>query len=140
MRIKEIVREEATIPAPIAANLAGNVWQGIKTAGTIGFKGLMTIPQVLDAIDRWKKGDRSGAVISILAAIGYIVPAQPEGFIVATGFDLLNYVRDHPEQFVRPEGRLTGKQAAQNMRQAQTGMDTPNNPDPRKYPEYYGIK
>jgi hypothetical protein len=33
--------------------------------------------------------------------------------------------------------RLTGAQAQQNMRQAQTGMDTPANPDPRKHPELY---
>ena len=33
--------------------------------------------------------------------------------------------------------RLTGKQAQQNMRQAQTGMDTPANPNPRLHPELY---
>jgi hypothetical protein len=32
---------------------------------------------------------------------------------------------------------VTGKQAAQNMRNSLTGMDTPNNPDPRKHPEKY---
>ena len=33
--------------------------------------------------------------------------------------------------------KLTGKQAQQNMRQAQTGMDTPANPNPRLHPELY---
>lgn len=32
---------------------------------------------------------------------------------------------------------VSGKEAAQNMRNALTGMDTPNNPDPRKHPEKY---
>jgi hypothetical protein len=33
--------------------------------------------------------------------------------------------------------KLTGTQAQQNMRQAQTGMDTPANPNPRLHPELY---
>lgn len=33
--------------------------------------------------------------------------------------------------------KLTGTQAKQNMRQAQTGMDTPANPNPRLHPELY---
>ena len=33
--------------------------------------------------------------------------------------------------------KISGKQGQQNMRAAMTGMDTPNNPDPRKHPERY---
>jgi len=33
--------------------------------------------------------------------------------------------------------KISGKQGQQNMRAALTGMDTPNNPDPRKHPERY---
>ena len=46
-----------------------------------------------DALDRWKKGDRSGAVISVLAGAGYLVPG-PVGWVLGGSMDATNLLRD----------------------------------------------
>lgn len=46
-------------------------------------------------------------------------------------------VNDLENAFATGKEKLSGKQAQQNFRATQVGMDTPNNPDPRKHPERY---
>jgi len=143
MRIKEITNEEATLPA---TSPLSNMWNQYKAVGGLAKLAvdkatpwIGAVNAVDDALNRYNNGDTGGAVISILAGAGYLIPRKTiHGFLIGASIDfIVRYAYEHPEQFVRPEGRLTGKQATQNMRQAQTGMDTPANPNPRLHPELY---
>ena len=108
MRAREFVREDTFTPAQQAAQRAGMGTKAWVTgpaaaaeplAKTLAKKAWEKLPyvgaalSVDDAIDRWNKGDRTGAVISTLAAIGYIVP-NPMGWVVASGLDMANSQRD----------------------------------------------
>lgn len=54
----------------------------------------------------------------------------------------MDYMKDYFIDYLQEllavgKEKLNGKQAQQNFRATQVGMDTPNNPDPRKHPERY---
>jgi hypothetical protein len=109
------------------------------TVGGHFLQGTMTVFGIIDAISRWNKGDKTGAVIATLSTIGYLVPMQPAGMMVATGFDLLNYLRDHPEivNDIGSKEKITRAMAAANQRSAIRNIDTPANPSPYLHPERY---
>lgn len=65
------------------ANIGGKVIPG---AGT-------TL-SAIDAYNRWQEGDRSGAVISTLAGVGWLVPG-PLGWMLGGGLDAANLARDY---------------------------------------------
>jgi hypothetical protein len=46
-----------------------------------------------EAYDRWQAGDRTGAVISVLAAAGYLVPG-PVGWVLGGGLEAAGNLRD----------------------------------------------
>ena len=88
MRAREFISEDGTFVA------------GAKTAGkTVGKAALKYAPMVgtalsvEDAYDRWQTGDRTGAVISALAAAGYLVPG-PLGWVLGGGLDVANTASD----------------------------------------------
>jgi len=97
MRAKEFVKEDGFTPAQQAAQRAGmgtKAWVGgpaLSARSKLPYVG--AVLSVNDAIDRWQAGDRTGAVISTLAAVGYIVPG-PYGWVVATGLETVNSMRD----------------------------------------------
>jgi hypothetical protein len=55
--------------------------------------GAMTALSVKDAYERWQEGDRTGSVISVLAAAGYLIPG-PMGWVLGGIPDALNLGRD----------------------------------------------
>lgn len=55
----------------------------------------------VDAYNRWKEGDHSGAVISALAGIGWLVPG-PLGWVLGGGLDATNIVRDMNKDSDKP--------------------------------------
>jgi hypothetical protein len=109
MRAQEFIREDTFTPAQQAAQRAGmgtKAWVGgpppspppsiAKKLATKTWKALPYVGAAMsvdDAIDRWKAGDHTGAVISTLAAVGYIVPG-PMGWVVAGGLEMANSQRD----------------------------------------------
>ena len=78
------------VAAGTAGHMAGKVAQKI---GSKVVPGVGTGLSVYDAWNRWREGDRSGAVISALAAAGWLIPG-PAGWAVGGGLDALNVYRD----------------------------------------------
>ena len=109
MRAREFVREDGFTPAQQAAQRAGmgtKAWVNdpppppppsmAKRLATKAWKAAQYVGTALsvgEAYDRWQKGDRSGAVISTLAAAGYLV-SGPEGFVLGQTLDMVNAQRD----------------------------------------------
>ena len=67
-----------------------------------------------EAYDRWQEGDRTGAVISALAGVGWLVPG-PMGWVLGGGLDAANLARD----LNKPD---TAKQGAQPASQRITAL------------------
>ena len=132
MRAQEFVKEDGFTPAQQAAQRAG---MGTKAwtkgpppapppplAKRMGKAALKYAPMVgtamsaAEAYDRWQAGDRTGAVISALAAAGYLVPG-PGGWVLGGSLDMAGELRDAglvPDPFgspanQRPVGPETGK-------------------------------
>lgn len=78
-----------------AAGTGALVKKSVKTLNPAArlVPGAMSGMSIYDAIDRWKQGDRTGSVISVLAAAGYIVPG-PMGWTLGGAADALNIGRD----------------------------------------------
>lgn len=106
MRAQEFIQEDGMTPAQQAAQRAGLGRSGAlaepagkSMAKTVGKAALKYAPMVgtalsvEDAYDRWQAGDRTGAVISALAAAGYLVPG-PMGWVLGGGLDVANTARD----------------------------------------------
>jgi hypothetical protein len=109
MRAKEFVREDGFTPAQQAAQRAGmgtKAWVNgpppppppslAKKLATKTWKALPYVGTALsveEAYDRWQKGDRTGAVISTLAAAGYLVPG-PAGWVLGGSLEMANSMRD----------------------------------------------
>ena len=79
MRLREF-----TIPQP-AARVASRVLPGVGTALS-----------AKEAAERWQRGDRTGAVISTLAALGWLVPG-PAGWVLGGSLEAANLARDLDE-------------------------------------------
>lgn len=71
---------------------AGLAKAGAKTAAKL-VPGAGSALSAMDAYNRWQEGDRSGAVISALAGIGWLVPG-PLGWALGGGLDAANFARD----------------------------------------------
>ena len=109
MRAQEFVREDGFTPAQQAAQRAGigtKAWVNgpppppppsmAKKLATKTWKALPYVGaamSVAEAYDRWQAGDRTGAVISTLAAAGYLIPG-PGGFALGQSMELANTQRD----------------------------------------------
>jgi hypothetical protein len=106
MRAQEFINEDGFTPAQQAAQRAGLGRIGslaepsskgiVKTMGKTALKYAPMVGTALsveDAYDRWQVGDRTGAVISALAAAGYLVPG-PAGWVLGGGLDVANMTRD----------------------------------------------
>ena len=110
MRAQEFVREDGFTPAQQAAQRAGmgtKAWAKgpppipltktlSKGASALGKKAVPFVGSVLsaeEAYDRWQDGDRTGAVISALAAAGYLVPG-PAGYVLGGSMDMAGALRD----------------------------------------------
>lgn len=59
--------------------------------------GVGTALSAQEALDRWQRGDRTGAVISTLAALGWLVPG-PAGWVLGGSLEAANIARDLDEQ------------------------------------------
>ena len=132
MRAEEFIKEDTFTPAQQAAQRAG---MGTKAwtkgpppapppplAKRMGKAALKYAPMVgtamsaVEAYDRWQAGDRTGAVISALAAAGYLVPG-PGGWVLGGSLDMAGELRDAglvqdpfgPPANQRPVGPETGK-------------------------------
>ena len=84
---------------------AGLAKAGAKSAAKL-VPGAGSALSAMDAYNRWKEGDRSGAVISALAGIGWLVPG-PMGWVLGGGLDAANIARDmskdeHEQQAAEP--------------------------------------
>lgn len=80
MRLREFA-----VPAP-AARVASKALPGVGTALS-----------AKEAMDRWRQGDRTGAVISTLAALGWLVPG-PAGWALGGSLEAANLARDLDEE------------------------------------------
>ena len=80
MRLREFA-----VPAP-AARVASKALPGVGTALS-----------AKEAMDRWRRGDRTGAVISTLAALGWLVPG-PAGWALGGSLEAANLARDLDEE------------------------------------------
>ena len=89
-------------------------------------------------------GVPAGGIIAMIAAHVYVGKDVDKAadWIVSTvsGLEPGRYIAhptlDQPD-YGEHKPRMTGQQAQRNYRQGQVGLDTPNNPDPRKHPERY---
>ena len=79
MRLREFA-----VPAP-AARVASRVLPGVGTALS-----------AKEALERWQRGDRTGAVISTLAGLGWLIPG-PAGWALGGGLEAANLARDLDE-------------------------------------------
>jgi hypothetical protein len=109
MRAEEFIKEDTFTPAQQAAQRAGmgtKAWVNgpppspppsmVKKLATKTWKALPYVGAAMsveDAIERWQKGDRTGAVISTLSAAGYLVPGVG-GFVLGQTLDMANAQRD----------------------------------------------
>ena len=106
MRAQEFINEDGFTPAQQAAQRAGmgtKDWTKgppptplTKKALALGKKAVPFVGSVLsaeEAYDRWQDGDRTGAVISALAAAGYLVPG-PAGYVLGGSMDMAGSLRD----------------------------------------------
>ena len=77
---------------------------GAKTAAKLA-PGVGTTLSAVDAWNRFKEGDRTGAVIAALAGVGWLIPG-PAGWIIGGGLDAANIARDmskgEPQQAAQP--------------------------------------
>lgn len=71
---------------------AGLAKAGATTAAKL-VPGAGSALSAMDAYNRWKEGDRSGAVIAALAGIGWLVPG-PMGWVLGGSLDAANIARD----------------------------------------------
>lgn len=90
---------------------AGLAKAGASTAARI-VPGAGTALSAMDAYNRWKEGDLSGAVIAALAGIGWLVPG-PMGWVLGGGLDAANIARDMSKeppaaQAAQPEQKKEG--------------------------------
>ena len=131
MRAQEFMNEDGFTPAQQAAQRAGmgtKAWTKgppptplTKRAWALAKKKAVpivgSVMSAEEAYDRWQAGDRTGAVISALAAVGYLVPG-PTGYVLGGSMDMAGELRDAglvPDVFgslpnQRPVGPETGKQ------------------------------
>ena len=109
MRAQEFVREDGFTPTQQAAQRAGmgtKAWVGgpppspppslAKALSKKAWKALPYVGTALsveEAYNRWQAGDRTGAVISTLAAAGYLVPG-PAGYVLGGSLEMANSQRD----------------------------------------------
>ena len=107
MRSQEFINEDGFTPAQQAAQRAGmgtKAWAKGPPPIPLTKKALALAKQkavpiygsvmsAKEAYDRWQAGDRTGAVISVLAAAGYLVPG-PTGYVLGGSLDLANMSRD----------------------------------------------
>jgi hypothetical protein len=107
MRLHEFINEDGFTPAQQAAQQAGmgtKAWVNgpptppsmVKKLATKTWKALPYVGAAMsveEAYDRWQKGDRTGAVISTLAAAGYLVPG-PAGYVLGGSLEMANSMRD----------------------------------------------
>jgi len=89
-----------------AAVAAGGAAAGKLASKVLGraIPGVGTALSAKDAYDRWQAGDRTGAVISTLAGIGWLVPG-PAGWMIGGALDAANLGRDfagHTDQGATP--------------------------------------
>jgi hypothetical protein len=93
MRLREFATREdaaATVAQKTATSGAKQI------AGKIASKALPGVGTALgarEALRRWRSGDKSGAVISALAAVGYLVPG-PAGWVLGGGMDAYDTLRE----------------------------------------------
>lgn len=71
---------------------AGLAKAGAKTAAKL-VPGAGSALSAMDAYNRWKEGDRTGAVIAALAGAGWLVPG-PMGWVLGGSLDAANIARD----------------------------------------------
>lgn len=92
---EEVVGAVPSIGAAVGAGAtkAGLAKVGAKTAAKV-IPGAGTTLSAIDAYNRWQEGDRSGAVISALAGVGWLVPG-PLGWVLGGGLDAANLARDY---------------------------------------------
>jgi hypothetical protein len=76
---------------PIASRAASKILPGVGTALS-----------AKEAMRRWQQGDRTGSVISTLAALGWLVPG-PLGWTLGGGLEAANLARDLREQTPRTD-------------------------------------
>lgn len=87
MRLREFAQAEPMMRrmASGAGRAAGRILPGVGTALS-----------AKEAAERWQRGDRTGAVISTLAALGWLVPG-PLGWTLGGGLEAANLARDLDE-------------------------------------------
>ncbi len=78
---------------------------GAKTAAKF-IPGAGSAISAFDAYNRWKEGDRTGAVISALAGVGWLVPG-PLGWALGGSLDAANLGRDLAKGDKKPEVAAT---------------------------------
>ena len=70
------------------------IGKAITHAAGRAIPGAGTALSIKDAYDRWQAGDKSGAVISVLAGAGWLIPG-PAGWVIGGGLDAANLTRDY---------------------------------------------
>ena len=89
--------------------------------------GLGAVLGAKEAYDRWMAGDRSGAVISTLSTLGWLVPG-PMGWVLGGGIDALDALRDSPSKpsnDTKPSAETT---PTTNVASTQTTTNRTDNP------------
>lgn len=114
MLILEMNEAEASVAQYGGAAGAGATKAALAKAGakTVAkaIPGVGSTLSAVDAYNRWKAGDRSGAVISALAGVGWLVPG-PLGWAIGGGLDAANIGRDLKKGDQPPESGVAGKPA-----------------------------
>ena len=80
-----------------------------------------------EAYDRWMAGDRSGAVISTLSTLGWLVPG-PMGWVLGGGIDALDALRDSPSKPSNDTESSAETTPTTNVASTQTTTNRTDNP------------
>jgi len=105
----EVNEADLTMPQVAGAAGSGLAKAGLAKAGakTVAraIPGVGTTLSAIDAWNRFKEGDHTGAVIAALAGAGWLIPG-PAGWVIGGGLDAANIARDmnksEPQQAAQP--------------------------------------
>jgi peptidoglycan hydrolase-like protein with peptidoglycan-binding domain len=100
-KLKGVATESISISKELIESFGYTTNEGI--LGKL-LPGVGSVLSIKDAYDRWQQGDRSGAVISALSGIGYLIPG-PFGWAIGGGLEATNALKDagvSPSDIISP--------------------------------------
>lgn len=132
-KLKGVATESISISKELIESFGYTVNEGI--LGKL-IPGVGSALSIKDAYDRWQQGDRSGAVISALSGIGYLIPG-PMGWVVGGGLEAANELRDagvNPADIISSNNEPLQQPVSSNTSPAAADPQEPTQENPTNSP------